>query len=88
MFVLRDTNDPEVTQALLRQLNDRRPTVEPMGITEIVKPQALRVCDAAFNTLAGNLGVRDSPRTSMFIGNARRDEIIQEGLAESNLTPR
>ena len=86
MFVLRDIKYPNVTQALLQQLTDHRQVDELMGLTEIAKPHALRVCDIAFNTLANNLNVDSSKRVTMFINNKRRDEIIQKTLSELKLT--
>jgi hypothetical protein len=85
MRFLRGAKSPEVIQALLCQLSDKRLLVEPEGHTEIAKGRPLRVCDIAFNTLADFYNVQDSQLAGRFIGYARRDEIIQETLAELKL---
>lgn len=77
MFLLRDAKGAQVTQALRRQLDDVREAVQPMGFTEIAKPQALRVCDVAVGTLAHNLHPHGS-EISMFSSKADRAAAIEQ----------
>lgn len=86
MIVLRDSKSPVVTQALLRQLGDLRPAVEPRGFTEVVKPHALRVRDMAYNTLVDNLDVLNPQKVKMHYKDTGRDRIIRETLAQLKLT--
>ena len=83
--VLRGLSTPEVTNALLAQLKDRRPAVDYIGWPEEpVKP--LRVCDVACDALYYNLGPKGSGRRIGYTSDYdRRDEIIKQTLKELKL---
>ena len=88
--VLRHANKPEVVQALLRQLGDRR-TVTMRRMDDMddgVKPRPFRVRDEAFNSLIANVDApHDLRRLRVYDGDKFKDEMIQEGLAKLGLTP-
>jgi hypothetical protein len=88
MTVLRGWNTPEVTTALLNQINDRRPAVDYIGWPE--EPlEALRVCDVAYNTLVYNVTGGTLTGGMQWInfapGDEHRDGIIKGTLKELKL---
>lgn len=87
IFLLRDCMQPEVTPALLRQIGDKRPAIEPPKgeVEHHPKRYPLRVCDAAFNAIVNNAHNREISSVSFFLGDERKDEIIQENLAKLKL---
>ena len=80
MQILPKSTDPEVILTLLHQISDQRVAIDFIGDTEgAPRPTGFRVCDMAFNMLAGyltkkpgSIGHEDSIQT--------RDTIIQDGL--------
>ena len=88
MLMLRHANKPEVVQALLRQLGDRRPVNGPemMSLEAGMKTHQFRVCDDAYNTLVVAI---DAPslKLNAYGSDKGRDKTIQERLAELKLIP-
>ena len=83
---LYGTSNSESTNALLRQLKDRRPAVEFDGDGE-EETHALRVCDVACNVLSHNLQPEGQiQKIGYRPSDSRRDEIIQETLKELKLS--
>ena len=82
MQILPESTDPEIILTLLHQISDQREGIDFTGDTEgAPKPPGFRVCDVAFNMLAGyltkkrgSIGFEDSIQS--------RDAIIRDGLKQ------
>lgn len=87
MFLLRNSRKPEVVQALLSQLNDRRLVKERemISLEAGMKLHPFRVCDVAYNALADNVDIPNFKRLSRYSGDKSKDKTIQEGLAAIKL---
>jgi len=87
ILLLRDCTQPEVTSALLRQISDKRPAVEPPtgDVEHHPKRYPLRVCDVAFNAIVNNAHKPEIVTVSFFLSDERKDEIIQENLVKLKL---